>query len=312
MWETYKLTGSVDHDDCSKSERRTRSTNILTFRTNEADLGVCLHGYSNMCQELFVRDRRNINISGLPNESSCNESKLMGSETLTILDEPIGKPAAKHCLERCVNVSVTTPQEPSSSRVLSTVQRKQENLLKYIHPILSPDRKDIVLEVECGANKGFLYLSRLCRGSRGPCILFQETWLTPNQFQAVSGRETAKDWKRSIRHRGRSVKLLMSKGILPQNSECHYQTGTDTSTTLHVSVLFVTILVKNVYRLLLIFSEVLLKWNLTRTLFLFALWITCGCADSGEFLIIFWIVILVYSSEWPWWSLQCHAFGRSI
>lgn len=252
MWGTYKL---ADHNDCSKSESGTRSTNILTFRTSEIDLDVYLHGYSNTCQELFVRDRRNINISGLPNVSSCKESKFIGSEMITTLDEPVGTPTAKHGLERYVNVSYTHSHEPSSSKIPSTVQRRQENLLKYIHPILSADRKDIVLEVECGSNKGLLYLSRLCRGSRGACILFQKTWLTPNQFQTVSGRETAKDWKRSIRHRGRSVKLLMSKGILPQNSECYYQTCTDTSTTFHVSIIFISTVVKNDRQLLFIAPE---------------------------------------------------------
>ena len=29
-----------------------------------------------------------------------------------------------------------------------------------------------------------------------------------------AGRETAKDWKRSIRHCGKSMKLLLTKGIL--------------------------------------------------------------------------------------------------
>jgi hypothetical protein len=55
---------------------------------------------------------------------------------------------------------------------------------------------------------------RLCQGSKGPCIWFQDAWLTPNEFQYLSGRETAKDWKRSIRHCGKSMKLLLTKGIL--------------------------------------------------------------------------------------------------
>ena len=59
-----------------------------------------------------------------------------------------------------------------------------------------------------------MYLSRLCQGSKGPCIWFQEAWITPNEFQYISGRETAKDWKRSIRHCGKSMKLLLTKGIL--------------------------------------------------------------------------------------------------
>jgi len=134
-----------------------------------------------------------------------------------------------------MNVRYIMSHGPSSSRG-SSVQRKEDNLVRYIHPVLSADRKDVVLEVECGSNKGFLYLSRLCRGSKGACILFQKTWLTPNQFQAVSGRETAKDWKRSIRHCGKSVKLLMSKGILGQNTARHHQFDTGILTALHVSM----------------------------------------------------------------------------
>lgn len=82
----------------------------------------------------------------------------------------------------------------------------------YLRPIYK--NSDVVLEVECGTNKGDLYLSRLCQGSRGPCILFGDAWLTPNEFQYISGRENAKDWKRSIRHQGKSMKLLLNKGVL--------------------------------------------------------------------------------------------------
>lgn len=73
---------------------------------------------------------------------------------------------------------------------------------------------EAVLDVECGPNKGVLYLSKLCQGSKGSCILFNGSWLTPNEFQYVSGRETAKDWKRSIRHYGKSMKLLLTKSIM--------------------------------------------------------------------------------------------------
>lgn len=72
---------------------------------------------------------------------------------------------------------------------------------------------ELVLEVECGSNIGWMYLSRLCQGSKGASIWFQDDWLTPNEFQFISGRETAKDWKRSIRHKGRSLKLLIAKGF---------------------------------------------------------------------------------------------------
>ncbi|XP_026537357.1 sterile alpha motif domain-containing protein 11 isoform X2 [Notechis scutatus] len=76
------------------------------------------------------------------------------------------------------------------------------------------DRGEPCLEVECGDNRALLYIRKLCQGSKGPSIRYRGEWLTPNEFQFVSGRETAKDWKRSIRHKGKSLKTLMSKGIL--------------------------------------------------------------------------------------------------
>jgi len=73
---------------------------------------------------------------------------------------------------------------------------------------------DLCLEVTCGQNQAVLYTSRLQLGSKGTCVLFENAWLTPNEFQYVSGRETAKDWKRSIKHHGKSLKVLIAKGIL--------------------------------------------------------------------------------------------------
>ncbi|GCB85742.1 hypothetical protein scyTo_0026398 [Scyliorhinus torazame] len=64
------------------------------------------------------------------------------------------------------------------------------------------DNGEPCIEVECGENKALLYIHKLCQGSKGPSIRYRGEWLTPNEFQFVSGRETAKDWKRSIRHKG--------------------------------------------------------------------------------------------------------------
>jgi len=45
--------------------------------------------------------------------------------------------------------------------------------------------------------------------------------LTPNQFQKYSGRGTARDWKRSTRHYGASLKSLISRKILVLNPDSH-------------------------------------------------------------------------------------------
>lgn len=70
------------------------------------------------------------------------------------------------------------------------------------------------LEIQCGENTALLFVSKLCQGSKGPCILYGNEWLTPNELQYICGRETAKDWKRSIRHKGKSLKSLIAQGFL--------------------------------------------------------------------------------------------------
>lgn len=100
-------------------------------------------------------------------------------------------------------------EETSVSKVLDL---DVDGATEYLCPI--EKEGDTVLDVECGPNKAQMYLSKLHQGSKGSCLLFQGSWLTPNEFQYVSGRETAKDWKRSIRHQGKSIKLLFSRGIL--------------------------------------------------------------------------------------------------
>ncbi|XP_071473314.1 sterile alpha motif domain-containing protein 11 isoform X4 [Marmota flaviventris] len=98
------------------------------------------------------------------------------------------------------------PRDPLALELLSAAAAAD------FQPLL--DNGEPCIEVECGANRALLYVRKLCQGSKGPSIRHRGEWLTPNEFQFVSGRETAKDWKRSIRHKGKSLKTLMSKGIL--------------------------------------------------------------------------------------------------
>ena len=169
----------------SESVTGKQPINYLSLETTGLYLELHVHRTSQMCQELFVSDKRNINILGqLPNKSFCNLSEVPGSELLTTSDKPVRRPDLKNCLETYVNTRCTVQLGPSSSKSLSAVPSKQETPMKYIYPLLSADGKDVVLEVDCGSNKGYLYLSRLCRGSKGSCNLFQNTWLTPNQFQS--------------------------------------------------------------------------------------------------------------------------------
>ena len=76
------------------------------------------------------------------------------------------------------------------------------------------DGPQVILDVTCGPNKADFHLHKLKMGSKGTSVLFEGSWFTPNGFQFVSGRGTAKDWKRSIKHHGRSLKLLIAKGLV--------------------------------------------------------------------------------------------------
>lgn len=86
------------------------------------------------------------------------------------------------------------------------------------------------LPVNCNSNDAKLYLSRFARGSIGRCVLFRGRWITPNEFQAVCGRQSSKDWKRSIRLRGRCLKEYIAQGLFqehPKSCTCKICSGED-------------------------------------------------------------------------------------
>ena len=134
-------------------------------------------------------------------------------------------------------VTLATPTIPSVSTQELSTQQAQGSVSAPATLVMGVPPKsqvnvdgEVILDVECGPNKAKIYLSKLCQGSKGPCVLYNQAWLTPNEFQYVSGRETAKDWKRSIRHHGKSMKLLMAKGVMtlnPPSCRCEACTGID-------------------------------------------------------------------------------------
>ncbi|XP_078521488.1 uncharacterized protein LOC144790632 isoform X2 [Lissotriton helveticus] len=58
---------------------------------------------------------------------------------------------------------------------------------------LSPE-----LPVICGNKQGILHKKKLTTGAGMPCILSEGRWFNPNEFQAFGGRQTSKNWKKSI------------------------------------------------------------------------------------------------------------------
>lgn len=78
-----------------------------------------------------------------------------------------------------------------------------------------------VLPVRCKNTSAELHKHRFGSGGRGRCIKYGMKWLTPSEFEAMCGRASSKDWKRSIRFGGRSIQALIDEGILaPHATSC--------------------------------------------------------------------------------------------
>lgn len=78
-----------------------------------------------------------------------------------------------------------------------------------------------VLPVRCKNTNGELHKNKFGSGGRGRCIKMGDNWYTPSEFEAVSGRASSKDWKRSIRYGGRTVQCLIEEGLLqPHATSC--------------------------------------------------------------------------------------------
>ncbi|XP_070526915.1 deformed epidermal autoregulatory factor 1 isoform X1 [Cardiocondyla obscurior] len=78
-----------------------------------------------------------------------------------------------------------------------------------------------VLPIRCKNTNAELHKSRFGSGGRGRCIKLGNDWYTPSEFEAVCGRASSKDWKRSIRFGGRSLQTLIDEHILkPHATSC--------------------------------------------------------------------------------------------
>ncbi|KAB0795951.1 hypothetical protein PPYR_10012 [Photinus pyralis] len=78
-----------------------------------------------------------------------------------------------------------------------------------------------VLPIRCKNTSAELHKNRFGSGGRGRCIKLGNNWYTPSEFEALCGRASSKDWKRSIRFGGRSLQTLIDEAIiLPHATSC--------------------------------------------------------------------------------------------
>ncbi|XP_073514765.1 deformed epidermal autoregulatory factor 1 homolog isoform X2 [Phyllobates terribilis] len=84
-----------------------------------------------------------------------------------------------------------------------------------------PSAYDNEVPVRCRNISGILYKNRLGSGGRGRCVKHSDGWYTPTEFEAIAGRASSKDWKRSIRYAGRPLQCLIQDGLLtPHAASC--------------------------------------------------------------------------------------------
>lgn len=118
-------------------------------------------------------------------------------ERLPRMSPPTSESITTHLLSSSSSPSSSSPYSSYFDsflyKIICTPEFLKSAKENYIQPMLDTEFNQIVLPVECGKNCAFMYLTRLCQGSKGPCILFNGCyWLTPNEFQSISGRNSAK------------------------------------------------------------------------------------------------------------------------
>lgn len=85
----------------------------------------------------------------------------------------------------------------------------------------------------CGNKSGTLHADRLGSGSKGKCIYCESSeskWFTPKEFEKYGGRETSKDWKRSVKLDGKPFYFYLKSGDLKIhafNCYCQICVGTE-------------------------------------------------------------------------------------
>ncbi|XP_004455512.4 sp110 nuclear body protein isoform X5 [Dasypus novemcinctus] len=101
---------------------------------------------------------------------------------------------------------------------LSSSKKRQEKGLPRVSEKLEDETMDFqspTLPVTCGEAKGILHKEKMKKGASEKCIQNKKgVWFTPKEFEREGNRAKAKNWKRSIRCRGKTLQHLLKKELL--------------------------------------------------------------------------------------------------
>uniref|UniRef100_A0AAQ4PSR4 DEAF1 transcription factor n=1 Tax=Gasterosteus aculeatus aculeatus TaxID=481459 RepID=A0AAQ4PSR4_GASAC len=96
--------------------------------------------------------------------------------------------------------------DPQTPPIPLTPPQDKDSCSKYNW---DPSVYNSELPVRCRNTSGVLYKARLGSGGKGRCIRHNQQWFSPTEFEALAGRASSKDWKRSIRYAGRPLLCLI-------------------------------------------------------------------------------------------------------
>jgi hypothetical protein len=150
-------------------------------------------------------DQREVEVVKSGEDAQATETATIANETTTTNSNIVGDEKTKGKCKK--KKSPASPSGDDSSSAAAAGEDVENNDKQQ-------QQQQVIIPVSCGPNNGWLYLNRLTEGSRSLAVSFEGAWLTPNEFQARSGRRAAKDWKRSIKHHDKSLKALLASGTL--------------------------------------------------------------------------------------------------
>lgn len=124
---------------------------------------------------------------------------------------------------KATHIVIQNPQSPQAARAhilegssTSTASTRSSSTRSWAETVNMP-----VLPIRCKNTSAELHKQKFGSGGRGRCIKYGMDWYTPSEFEALCGRASSKDWKRSIRFGGRSIQALIDEGILtPHATSC--------------------------------------------------------------------------------------------
>ena len=69
------------------------------------------------------------------------------------------------------------------------------------------------LQVMCGQNRAEFHVHkmRLTGKSVGKCVLFEAKWVTPTEFENMSGVHPTKKWRKNIKYKGQPIADWLAK-----------------------------------------------------------------------------------------------------